>query len=259
MPLTADQICDTARQIAKVPGFVTQSQNALNRFQETLAQNYDLPSAAYTFYNFTIGVLTGTGPNVPAGSWYLLTLPASSVLVQSGAKYLRTHSVFYNVSGVIFYLSQIPLTDYDRLFQGQGISNYPYWYVVDDTGTPNLATAQMAFYPPAQQQLQLTIRNQYQPNDIAATAFTTTTPWFPNQDILIDGVAMQLMRISGDRRYQEFYDRIYGNPAKGDPGSLSRYLKMVDDKENYATQVKLDPRYFRPGGWNLPNTKLTGF
>jgi hypothetical protein len=255
MPQTASEIVTLACQIAKCPGFVSQGQQLLNRWLETLAQNYDFPSAAYTFQNFTIGVATGTGPGLPAGSWYLLALPSSATPVLSGARYLRTHSVFYNVNGVIFYLTQIPLSDYDCLFQGQGISNYPYFYSCDATGSPTLATSQIAFYPPAQQTLQLTIRNQYQPNDIATSAFGTTTPWFPNQDILIDGVAMGLMRITGDKRYQEFYNRLFG--SMGDPGSISRYSKMMDDKENFGMQVKLDRRYFRGPGRNLPYTKTT--
>lgn len=257
MPQTAAEIVTLACQIAKCPGFVTQGQQLLNRFLETLAQDYDCPSAAYTFYNFTIGVNAGTGPGQPTGSWYLLELPSSATPVLSGAKWLRTHSVFYNVSGTIFYLVQIPLSDYDALFQGQGISNYPYWYSVDTTGAPVLATSQMAFYPPPQQQLQVTIRNQYQPNDIAADAFGTTTPWFPQQDILIDGTAMGLMRITGDKRYQEYYNRLFG--GMGDPGSISRYLKMMDDKENFARRVQLDRRFFKGAGFNLPPTKFTGF
>ncbi len=259
MPLTADQIVTLACQIAKAPAYVTQGQQALNRWLETLAQDYDLPSAAYTFYNFTIGVNAGKGPGQPAGSWYLLQLPTSSVLVQNQAKWLRTKAVFYNVSGTIFYLNQIPTSDYDKLFQGPGISNYPYWYCCDTTGEPNLATAQVSFYPPPQQQLQLTIRNQYQPNDITTAQFTAgaTVPWFPNQDILVDGTAMGIMRITGDKRYMEFYQRLYG-VSGGDPGSISRYLKMSDDKENYAQTVKLDPRTFR-NMVNVPPTKLTGF
>jgi hypothetical protein len=257
MPQTAAEIVTLACQIAKCPGFVSQGQQLLNRWLETLAQNYDFPSAAYTFHNYTIGVNAGTGPGLPAGSWYNLELPASSVLVQSQARYLRTHSVFYNVSGTIFYLAQIPLQDYDSLFQGQGISNYPYWYASDTTGAPALATAQMAFYPPPQQQLQLTIRNQYQPNDI--TDFTGV-PWFPNQDILIDGTAMGLMRITGDKRYQEFYNRLHGSGIPGgDPGTISRQLKLTDDVENFARRVQLDRRYFKGAGFNLPPTKFTGF
>ncbi len=255
MPQSAAEIVTLACQIAKCPGFVSQGQQLLNRWLETLAQSYDFPSAAYTFYNFAINVNGGTGPGLPAGSWYLLELPASSVLVQNNAKYLRTHSVFYNVNGAIFYLQQIPLSDYDRLFQGQGISNYPYWYTCDATGSPTLATSQMAFYAPPQQLLQLTIRNQYQPNDI--TDFTET-PWFPNQDILVDGTAMGLMRVTGDKRYQEYYNRLFGAGIPGgDCGTISRYLKMMDDKENYAQRVKLDGRFFRGPGYNLPYTKTT--
>lgn len=258
MPLTADRIVTLATQIAKVPGFISQAQDFLNRFQENLAQNYDLPSAAYTFQSFTISPNGGTGTNTPAGQWYTLELPASAVLVQNEARYLRTKAVFYSVSGSIFYLDQLPLEKYDRLFQGGGISNYPYWYVTDPDGAPTLGTIQMAFYPPPNLSLSLTIRNQYQPNDITAAQFTAGdhVPWFPNQDLLITGVAEQLMRVTGDARQSQFYEQIYGR--SGMDGQLGKYLKMVGDKENYAIQVKRDPLLFK-SLTDLKPTKTTGF
>ena len=258
MPQTADQIVSLAQQIAKAPGYTTQAQQFLNRFQENLAQNFDFPSAAYTFQAYTISPNGGTGSGTPTGQWYDLALPSSAVLVQNQAKYLRTKAVFYSVSGSIFYLDQLPLNKYDRLFQGQGISNYPYWYVVDTTGSPNLATVQMAFYPPPNLSLSLTIRNQYQPNDITAAQFSAGThvPWFPNQDILIQGVAEMLMRITGDQRQPQFYAQLYGLP--GQDGMINKYLKMMDDKENYAMQVRRDPLLFR-SLVDLKPTKTTGF
>lgn len=258
MPLTADRIVTLACQIAKTPNFISQGRDFLNRLQENLAQFYDFPSAAYTFNSFVIGPNAGTSTQLPLGQWYELELPASAVLVQNGASYLRTKGVMYSVSGSIFYLDQLPLDKYDRLFQGQGISNYPYWYVVDTTGTPNLATVQMAFYPPPNLSLSLKIRNQYQPNDITTAQFDSGThvPWFPNQDILISGVAELLMRLTGDVRQVQFYQQLYGTP--GQSGQIGKYLKMVDDKENYATQVKRDPLLFR-SLVNLKPTKTTGF
>lgn len=261
MALTCDEIVDTARQIAKCPGFVTQSYRALNLAQQDLAQNYDFPSAAYTFSGFSVSPNGGTGAGKPTGQWYNLALPASSVLVQSGATYLRTHAVFYSVSGSIFYLDQLPLDKYDRLFQGQGISNYPYWYVVDATGSPQLATIQMAFYPPPNLSLSLTIRNQYQPNDLTTAQFTggVTVPWFPNQNILIDYTAYNLMRITGDQRLGDYHAKLFGDPKHpGDNGAIGKYLMMVGDKENFATTVKLDPLRFRSLA-DLKPTKTTGF
>lgn len=258
MPLTADRIVTLACQIAKCPNFTSQGRDFLNRFQENLAQFYDFPSAAYTFNSFTISPNGGTSTQVPLGQWYELELPASATLAQNEAKYLRTKGVMYQVSGSIFYLDQLPLEKYDRLFQGQGISNYPYWYVVDSTGSPNLSTVQIAFYPPPNLSLTLKIRNQYQPNDITAAEFDAgaTVPWFPNQDILVTGVAEQLMRLTGDVRQKMFYEQLYGVP--GMDGQIGKYLKMSDDKENYAMQVKRDPLIFR-SLVNLKPTKTTGF
>ena len=258
MPLTADRIVTLACQIAKAPNFVSQGRDFLNRVQEDLAQNYDFPSAAYTFQGFVVSPNGGTGTGTPAGQWYDLALPASSVLIQNGAVYLRTHAVFYSVSGSIFYLDQLPLDKYDRLFQGMGISNYPYWYVVDATGSPNLASIQMAFYPPPNLSLSLTIRNQYQPNDITAAQFDAGThvPWFPNQNILITATAWRLMQLTGDTRTTEYYQMLYGGPNTD--GMIGKYLKMVGDKENYAVTVKRDPLLFK-SLVDLKPTKTTGW
>lgn len=256
MPLFASDIVTQACQIAKCPGFTTQAQIQLNLILEDIAENYDSPASAYTFTSFPISPNggNGTGNAQSIGTnWYLLKLPTSSVPVQSNARYLRTHSVFYSVSGAIFYLNQIPLEDYDRLFQGPGISNYPYSYVVDTTGDPNLATVQMAFYPPPNTNLTLTIRNQYRPNDIAVGAFASTVPWFPNQSLLLRMLTLRMFEYTGDRRADQMRKQIYGDPMSNDPGDLSRYLKMQDDKENYAMTVKLDPRRFQ----NVDRLKAT--
>lgn len=259
MPGFASDIVTQACQIAKCPGFTTQAQFQLNRVLETLAQNYDFPSAAYTWNNFAISPNGGNGTGTTsagATNWYLLTMPASANPVLSAASYLRTKEVFYSVNGTIFYLNQVPTEDFDRYFQGSGISNYPYSYCVDTSGTPVQATVQMAFYPPPNTNLSLTIRNQYQPNDIATANFATTVPWFPNQGLLLKLLTLAMYGYTGDRRADGLRAEIYGNAITGDPGDLSRYMKMVGDKENYAQTVKLDPRRFRnPNG--LPATKQT--
>ena len=251
MALTADRIVTLACQIAKCPGFTTQAQDFLNLVLEDLAQNYDFPSAAYTFNAFSIGPSSGTGTGTPTGQWYNLALPASAVLVQNNATYLRTHSVSYSVSGSIFYLNQLPLDKYDQLFQGQGISNYPYWYAVDTEGSgSSQAIPQMSFYPPTQQSLSLTIRTQYLPPDIATPSSSSSIPWFPNQKYLYTELAADLMGLTGDSRQSQF--------RTDATAMLTAYLKMVGDKQNFATTVKKDPNVFRTTGWLRP-TKTTGF
>lgn len=259
MALFASQIVTNSCQTAKCPGFTTIGQNELNSILGSLAQDYDFPSAAFTFTNFAISPNggNGTGTSTSAGTnWYLLKLPANANPILNNAVYLRTKEVFYSVQGAIFYLNQVPTEDYDRYFQGSGITNYPYSYCVDTTGAPNLATSQMSFYPPPLTSLSLTIRNQYQPNDIATANFASTVPWFPNQPLLQDMLTERMMGYSGDTRKDEWHRRIYGDPSINDPGMLSRYAKMMGDNENYAMQVKLDPRRFQNPN-RLPATKLT--
>lgn len=235
MSQTAAQLCTDACQIAKIPGFTAQSGRYLNTILSDLAQNYDFPSARQTNV-FSVTPNGGTGYST---LWYELTLP-------SDVTYLRTKEVFYNVNGTIFFLTQIPLSDYDKLFQGTGISNYPYWYTVNTEFDP----PQMAFYPPTNNSLSVTIRSQYLPADISSPATSSSVPWFPNQRFLKTRLAADLMMLTGDPRKDNF-------AAQAD-AMLTAYIKMVDDKENFATTVQLDRRLFRSVS-NLKPTKTTGF
>lgn len=237
MPYDAQTICQYARWIAKCPGFTAFSGGELNRVLEEAAQNYDLPASRVNLTNFTISPNGGGGQNT---QFYELTgIPA-------GATYLRTKDVFYSVDGTIFYLAQISLFDYDKLFQGAGISNYPYWYTVDDSQDP----PQMAFYPPPNLSLSLTIRVQTKPPDITTPETSTDIPWFPNQTYLQQKLAARLMRFTGDTRVDKF-------DMDADE-QLKKYLRMAGDTENFAQTVKLDRTRFRSTA-DLKPTKTTGF
>jgi hypothetical protein len=242
MALNAGSIVTDACQIAKAPGMTLQCGDFLNELLSTLSQTYDFPEAQQLLV-LPIGpnLGSGTSPAQPF-SWYPLNLPA-------GAGYLRTKEVFYNVQGTIFWLNQLLKEQYDQLFQGGGISNYPYWYVVDTT--QNLPTPpQMAFYPPPNISLTVFIRLQYQPADITDPPNSTAIPWFRNRRYLVTRLAADLMQITADDRYPQF--------AAEATTMLDKYLMMIDDKENVATTVKLDPLRFR-SPMNLAPTKTTGF
>lgn len=230
-----------ATQIAKAPGFTSQAGIMLNRIQSSLALDFDCPESRQTLNPLTISPNGGDGQNT---QFYKLALPTSAL-------YLRTKEVFYSVSGTIFYLNQLGLPNYDKLFQGPGISNYPYWYSVDTEGTgSSQAIPQMAFYPPPNLSLALTVRLQYLPPDITTPSSSSSVPWFRDQQYLYTKLAAELMGLTGDARRDQF-----NADAKG---MLLAYLKMIDDRENYAQTVIKDPNRFRNVA-SLRPTKTTGF
>ncbi len=239
MALTSQSIIVDACQIAKCPGMTLQAGDFLNEILSTLAQNYDFPESQQ-LTQLSVGPLLGTGisPAQPF-QWYPLTIPDGSI-------YLRTKEVFYNQSGVIFWLNQLLKEQYDRLFQGQGISNYPYWFVVDTTLSP----PQIGFYPPPNIPLTIFVRAQLQPPDMVDPVNTPTAPWLRQRRFLVTRLAADLMQITGDSRRAEF--------DASATEQLDKYLIMIDDKENVATTVKLDPLRFRNPTGLMP-TKQTGF
>lgn len=239
MAQTAQQLVTDACQICKAPNFAAQAGRYLNTILSTLAQCYDFPSARQTNV-FNIGPSAGNGYNT---SFYVLSLP-------NGVTYLRTKEVFYSVQGTIFPLDQISIADYDKLFQGTGISNYPYWYTVNTEPGLTGGSPQMAFYPPPNLSLQPTIRTQFQPNDITTPETSTSVPWFPDQRFIKTRLCADLMMLTGDNRRTQF--------DKDAVEMLNAYSKLVDDKENYATRVKLDRTVFRSTS-DLKPTKTTGF
>lgn len=205
-----------------------------------MALKYDCPESRQTV---TLSI-SGNGGNGDNSQFYLLTLPSSAL-------YLRTKEVFYSVSGTIFYLSQLGLPNYDKLFQGPGISNYPYWYSVNTQGEGDAQTIpQMAFYPPPNLALSLTVRLQYLPPDIATPASSSAVPWFRDQQYLYTQIAAEIMGLTGDTRRDQF--------RRDASEMLNAYLKMIDDKENFANTVIKDPNRFRNVSALRP-TKTTGF
>lgn len=221
MAYTAAQLVTLACQIAKTPGMKSQAGQFLNMILADYAQTMDLDVIRVT-----------ATLNINAGS-------ASYALP---ANYLRSAEVFYNVNGTIFYLNQIPLSDYDQEFQGPGISNYPQQYATDVSTTPHT----MFFWPPPALPLAVTLRYRPQTDDIDTPETSDMVPWFPNQRILLKDICVELFALADDTR---------GPMAMAEVESrMKKYLIMDDDKEGYAQQVQLDRRYFRPNG-NARNTK----
>ena len=235
MPYTAQQIVTLACQVCNCPGRTSQAGQFLNMILANYAQTEDLDTIRQTT---TLNI--SSQPTIP----YPWPLPVN---------YLRAYDVFYLVSGEPFYLTQMELKEFDKLFTGEGVDNYPTRYATDMAVSPAGAVASppnMYFYPPPQISLAVTVRYRPQTGDITTPETSSVVPWFPNQLILTEDLCVKLGDLVGDDRTQGWEARLEKR--------MGKYLIMDDDKENFAQTVKLDPNTFRSSR-NLPPSKILGF
>lgn len=213
------QIVTRACAIAKAPGFREQCGQYLDSLLDDLQQTYDFD---YIRQTITLNIDSSSAS-------YDLPDPADETVFG----YLRAREVFYSVNGTIFWCDQISLEKYDTLFQGPGISNYPYWFATDISASPPI----MLFYPPPAQPLSVTVRYQPRMPEIEDIPNSTETPWFRNQRYLITKLAADLMQETDDARADRYYKRA--------EDMLRLITTMDDDDEGYAKSVKLDPLKFK--------------
>ena len=225
MPLSSQQLISLACQITKQPGFVTQAGLFLNMILSDYCQTIQDQDTIRQTTILNIGA-TAAGYALPDN-------------------HLRTREVFYSVNGAIFYLNQIPIEDYDQLFQGPGVDNYPEQFAIQVETTPHT----IFFWPPPAIPLAVNIRYQPQLTDIPSPESSTIVPWFPNQRILLRDLCVDLLMMADDTARKQ-------DLTKDVEERMRRYLIMDDDKEGYAQTVKLDRRLFRPRD-NFPPSKLS--
>lgn len=240
MALTVAQIINLSCQVAKTPNFTAQALQFLNTIQQGLAQDYDFEVIRKTVnFNFDIsatgnGYVAGCGPNL---------MPAD---------FLRAHKkgAFYMISGVPYTMIGYEQNEFDQFVQQAGNQAYPYAFYIDVSKSPK----ELYVWVPAAGAYVATVRYNPQLPDITDTS---TTPWFPNTDYLIDAVAGRLMTITDDSRVQPGGS----HSPEALMGQLSAYLKMKDDPESQQVKrVTLDRRLFGGSQWaRLPNTKVIGW
>ena len=227
MALQAQQIVALALSAGRgTSGYTAQAGQFLNLILSYLAQTYDFDECR---------------------KLATLTLSGSSASYSLPADYLRAREVFYYVGGTPFYLNQIPLEEYDQLFNGAGINNYPEQYATQIEASP---TPLIYFWPPPNLSLSVSVRYQAQPSDILTPESSSTIPWFPNQQYLVKRLTADIAMLTDDTRHQTLLSEA--------AAILDRFLMIDDDKSNYSQQVQLDRRRFRNIN-NLKPTKVTGF
>jgi hypothetical protein len=117
-------------------------------------------------------------------------------------------------------------------------------------------------YPPPSGAFQAMIRYQrLMPPLTMAQVNAGAYCWFPDDDVLIDGLTGKLLEYSDDSRSQEF---IGGGLQSGDGGGkfgrrMAAYIRTADDKSNRGQSVLLDRRTFGSNFSTLPNTKTIGW
>lgn len=246
MPQTAAQICTRARQIARCPGFTSQSGQTLNDILRDLCQNQDLELARKTqFFSFT-----GASGPYPMNADFLRT---------------RKGKIFYIYNGVPYFPTPIELDEYQQLVQQAGFSDFPRVFATDMGVLPPT----MFFWPPPSIAVNITNMYYSQMADIGSGAYgaadnqppetSTIIPWFPSQNYLLTELAGRLMQDTNDPRDAAFRSDDEKVNPQGSGVILRKYLMMKDDPEGKVNTVELDRRRFGKNFARLPNTKNIGW
>ncbi|MDE2097909.1 MAG: hypothetical protein KGL39_11720 [Patescibacteria group bacterium] len=230
MAYTSAQIVTMATTIAKAPGYLSLAGEYLNLILNELWVINDFAfSRKKTYID-----ITQAQPTDSYGQPLGFNLPTD---------HERTLETYYIVNGAPREVVQLPIEQYDGLFQGVTGASFPEFICVDVSQTPHTAL----FYPLPPLATGVYMRYLPQQADIANPESSNTPPWFQFPIYLVTRLASELMRITDDSRQGQF--------SADAAGMLSKFLTMgEDDRENYVRQVKLDPRYFR-GKYSQKPTK----
>lgn len=252
MAQDAQTICTLARQIAKCPGYTSQSGQLLNVILQELAQDYDFDIIRKTHSStFVTGSVSGPGNQYIAGCG---PNPMPS-------DYLRAENneVIWYLQGVRYVIVIVDQAEFDRLTQTAGFNSYPTVGYVDMAPVASGNVPNLYVWVPASGAYAFTVRYFPQMPDITAPETSSTVPWFPNQSYLITRLAGELMRLTNDDRAQAYLGDNEENGMIGAGAILSKYLKMKDDPEGRVETVKLDRRRFGRNFSSLPDTKIVGW
>lgn len=228
----ASQICQTARNIAKCPGYTVQSGNALNEVLAdiTETQNFDFARGFFQFqFNPGITGPAGTTPGAPGTGPYVLP-----------TDWLRAdfRDVFFTDQGVPHPLTSVESYQWDMQVQQSGLQSYPTLYttylegVPAASGQPPSGPPVMFVWSPPQSNYTVTCRYRRKMPSIPSAENSSAMPWFPYTRYLVLAVARSLMRITDDTRYDDY-------EAKCEK-EMSKLLKLANDNQGRGKTVKLE-------------------
>lgn len=252
MAQTAQTICTLARQIAKCPGYTSQSGQLLNMILGELAQDYDFDTIRKTHSStFVTGVVSGPGNQYIAGCG---PNPMPTDFLRA-----ENNEIIWYLQGVRYVIVVVQQDEFDRLTQTAGFNSYPTVGYIDMAPVADALPPNLYVWTPASGAYPFTVRYFPQMADITTPESSTTVPWFPNQTYLITRLAGELMRLTNDDRCAAYLGDNEENGMIGAGAILSKYLKMKDDPEGKVNTVSLDRRRFGRNFSYLPDTKLVGW
>lgn len=217
MSLTCAQIVTEALAISKSPGFLVQGGRALNFVLDDLAMhrnlkvNCKLTSIAVTTNN--------RGP---------YSLPAT---------YLRLYSLSYIAGGNRHFLIPSNLIQFDVDSSSVTGTGDPMEWATDLSPVGDGGVGLLYITPAPNANLSLDLRYMIKRAQVTSPESSAATPWFEDQDYLVQATAMRMMRVTDDSRYETFVlmcDKL-----------LSTHLLTEGDEQQVVKSVKLDPRMFR--------------
>src|SRR5262245_45573666 len=170
MPLTAQQICQIARERAKCPNYTVQSGYALNSFLQELCETYDFAAARGTFNGTFVSATTQVNNLNTAVASGPFELPADYLRAKRG-------DVYYFPQGYInlpYYLVPIDIEEFDGLIQQAGFQNFPVYWVTDMSVQPPIAYV----WPPAGGAYPFMVRYSRKMPDIVNPETSGDFPWF---------------------------------------------------------------------------------
>ena len=226
---------------AKCPAWTAIAGRKLNMIlAELCAYNIDVIRQTYQF-NFNTAL--GSGPIPMPTNW------------------LRANKddVYYVILGVTYVMIPISLAEFDALVQQAGLSQYPQYYAVDNSGIATQTAPNMYVWPPPAGAYPVTARYYSQMTDITTPESSSTIPWFPNQLYLQRRLAGEMMLMAGDDRAGIYLGGVGQDGSfLGASAILDRYLKTVDDAQR-VPRVTLDRRFFGGSFDKVKNTKTIGW
>lgn len=240
MAWTASQLCAYACNRAKAPGFLTKAGDHLNAILQELAATYDF-EINKVLYNFNFNTALGIGP---------YPLPLNFLRMEEGE---AGPELFFTILGVPYPLRYLDQSEFDRLVETPGLSNYPEAFTVDLTGAQPLITAgNLYVWMPPSGAYPVTMRYYSMPADIANPSTSSVVPWFPVSTYLQNRLTSMMCEEVNDDERAMYFD------AKAEK-ILERYLPQADNGSVKTHTVKLDERRFGKSWSSLPNTKAFGW